>query len=113
MRTSEERVEELHRRMGKMRQDRSRSQYRRITAAVCAVCLALTILLALAIAGLPVRAADGDSGAATASMFADRPVLGYVVVSVIAFCLGTAATVFCFRLRRQTELENQTTDRNQ
>ena len=107
MRTSDERVEELHRRMGKMRQDRSRSQSRRINAAVCAVCLVLTILLALAIAGLPVRTADGDSGAATASMFADRSVLAYVVVSVIAFCLGAAATVFCFRLRRQTEPEEQ------
>ena len=86
MRTSEERIRELHRRMNTLEEaDRRRR---------CRV-----------IARLPVQAAPAGIGGAAASIFAEQSVLGYVVIALLAFCLGSLVTIFCFRLKKHLEKE--------
>ena len=110
MRTSEERVRELHRRMGVMEREKGRRRVMLMSAAACTACLAVTVVLALVIASLPVQAPGGINGSAAASIFADNASLGYMVVAQLAFCLGALVTVFCFRIRMHME-ESQDHDR--
>ena len=110
MRTSEERIRELHRRMAVMEQEKSRRVYRLKAVAVCTACAVITLLLAFLISQIPVRIPEGGSGGMTASIFAGNEVLGYIVVSFLAFCLGTLATILCFRLKRGDEEKKEKRD---
>ena len=110
MRTSEERVQELHRRMNAMEKAKSRRRYQLMCAAACTACLAITIAMALVIASLPIQSPGEITGSAAASIFADQASLGYVVVALLAFCLGALVTVFCFRIKKHMK-ENQDDDR--
>ena len=110
MRTSEERVRELHRRMETMEREKSRRRVRLMCAAACTACLAITVAMALVIASLPMQSPVEITGSAAASIFADHASLGYVVVALLAFCLGVLVTVFCFRMKKHWK-ENQDDDR--
>ena len=99
MRTSEERVQELHRRMEDLQWSRRHRQYVIASIMACAACLVIAIILAISVAGLPAGNPIADSGNYTASIFTDYSALGYVVVALVAFCLGALVTIFCFRLR--------------
>ena len=109
MRTSEERVRELHLRMDRMTRKESHRRYLLRCGAVCAACLAAAILLALFISRLPIQSGGADTEYYTASIFADHGALGYVVTVFLAFCLGALVTVFCYRLKQRSEEENRET----
>ena len=99
MRTCDERVEALHLRMHARRREKAAHRTRRITAAAYAVSTAAAVLLALLIAGAPVRHADAAFAGVSASIFADHAWLGYIVTALLAFCLGALVTALCARLR--------------
>ncbi len=99
MRTSEERVKELHRRMEDRQWTRRHRQYVIGSVTACAACLMITIILAFSVAGMPAGSPIAGSDSYTASIFTNYSALGYVVVALVAFCLGALVTVFCFRLR--------------
>ena len=109
MRTSEERVQEMHRRMGALETAKTR-RYRLVSAVSCAACFALTIGLALVMSRLHTETPGGVPGSAAASIFTGREALGYVVIAILAFCLGALVTILCFRVRKHTE-ENRNDDR--
>ena len=112
MRTSEERVQELHKRMSAMKQAKTDRRYALTCAGAGAVCLALLTFLAVRISGLPVQEPGRMPGIASASIFADRGALGYVVIALLAFCVGVLLTVFCFRLKKHMNEEDRHDDRN-
>ena len=103
MRTSEERVRELHRRMDAMEQQKDRRGYLIRCTAMTAACLAVAVVFALMIAHAPIQVPDMETGGAAASIFTGNEVLGYIVVALLAFLLGALVTVFCFRLKRHRE----------
>ncbi len=111
MRTSEERVRELHRRMEAMEKAKSRRRVQLMCAAACTACLAITVAMALVIASLPIRLPGEITGSAAAGIFADHASLGYVVVALLAFCLGALVTVFCFRMKKHRK-EDRDNDRS-
>ena len=111
MRTSEERVRELHHRMRDMEKTRNRRRYRMACAAACTACLAITVLMALVISRIPVHTTDAVAGGITASIFTDHASLGYVLVAAVALCLGVLVTVFCFRLKRHMDDKEKSDDR--
>ena len=102
MRTSEERIEELHLRMDALKQAKAVRRYRLARAAACTAALAVTVLVALGVSLLPVQVNDPVSGSVTASVFAGNTALGYIVTALVALCLGALVTVFCFRLKQRT-----------
>ena len=107
MRTPEERVEELHRRMDALKRAKARRKYMAACATACAACLVLAVALALAVSQLPVKNTGAVNGGVTASAFADHAAPSYVLVAVVALCLGVLATAFCFRLKRRMDEEKR------
>ncbi len=99
--TNEERLAALHARASELEKERRAKRVRVLqTAGVC-LCLAAVIALAALMPGLtasitPEAAADSMR----ASIFAGSRALGYIVIAVVAFLLGAAVTVFCFRLKK-------------
>ena len=113
MRTNEERIERLHARVEELNQQK-RTRHVRVLQSVCAAaCFAAVILLAVCmpqIAPAQVDPAAGSPGDMHASMFAAGGALGYVMIAVVAFLLGIAVTVFCFRLKRWQKEKEQEED---
>ena len=103
MRTSEERVQELHERMGVMKTRKRQRKYMLQCTAAGAACLVLMTLLGILFAGASVQNIPGNHSGISASIFADHMVLGYIVIAILAFCLGVTFTIFCYRLRRHME----------
>lgn len=101
MRTSEERVEELHRRMDALKQAKALRKYHLTCATACAAALIVTVLMALGVSHLPIRVNNPVSGSIAASVFAGHETVGYVVVALVALCLGVLVTIFCFRMKRR------------
>lgn len=106
MRTSEERVAELHRLMDQRKKEKSLRKYRLQSTAACAACLAITVVMALVIAQTPFQNPDAGSHGVSASIFANHALLGYVVVGLLAFFLGALVAIFCSRMRKHMEDED-------
>lgn len=107
MRTSEEKIAELHRRMDELHRSRIHRRYLLICSAAYAGCLVVLGVLATGVSKIPVQAGIMMSGGVTASIFGNLEALGYVVVMLLALCLGVIATIFCFRLKRYMEKEER------
>ena len=103
MRTSEERIEELHRRMKKRENDKNNRSFMLKSGAVCAAGLAITVAMAFVISKAPGFDSDADMTGIPGSIIAAHAALGYVAIGLLAFCLGVSVTVFCFRLRKHSE----------
>ncbi len=111
MRTSEERIEELHRRM-KLRRKTNARRDRLTGAAAVAACLALALLIAVGVSRGAVQAPAVNADSVAASIFAEHGTLGFVLVALTAFCLGALVTVLCCRLKAHRKEEEQDNDRN-
>ena len=101
MRTYEERVNELHLRMNALEHKKTVRNVRLISTAAYSACALIAALLAVMISGVQIQAPGGFGGGAAASIFADHTALGYVVVAILAFCLGTLVTILCHRMKKQ------------
>ena len=110
MRTNEERVEELHRRMAALRQEKARRRYRLTCAGACAAGIAAAVLLALGIGQIPPTSSGTVSGGAAGSFFAGSEALTYIAIAVIAFGLGVLVTLFCLRVKRPMKEEERHDD---
>ena len=105
MRTNEERIEALHRRTSKLQTERkSRISYVSSVAGA-ATSLALVIALAIFMSSFVGNISVSTDAGMRASIFADSPFLGYVIVGLVAFILGISFTIFCFRLKRWNDEE--------
>ena len=113
MRTSEERVEELHHRMNTIKQTRAHRRYMMTCAAAAFVCLVIVISVALIVSRLPVQSETALAGSMSASIFAGHEALGYVIVAIVSLCLGVLVTVLCFRLKRRMDSEEKQNDRRE
>lgn len=100
MRTNEERIEAMHRRAEQLeRESRLKRRARVIGSAVMAAGFAAVIMLAVRMPGVAdVLNTEGSGGSMSGSIFAASGNLGYVVIGVIAFLLGSALTLFSMRL---------------
>ncbi|MBQ9815534.1 MAG: hypothetical protein IJM53_07585 [Lachnospiraceae bacterium] len=103
MRTSEERVKELHYRMDIKKRSKALRRYMLQCAAACAFCAAVIIIIIIAVSKTPIQYQITGNSGASASIFAGNAVLGYVIIALVAFCLGALVTVFCYRMRKHLE----------
>ena len=101
MRTNEERIAALHARAAELEQEKREQRVRILQAVSVTVCFAAVILLALLMPGFSQTFGPGNSqGSMRASIFSESSALGYVVIGILAFLLGAAVTIFCFRLKK-------------
>ena len=109
MRTSEERITELHRRMRVLAGEK---QLFFSFTGVFAVCLIAVILFAVGISHLQmVVAFETISASFSASIFSNHAALKYIVVGIVALCLGILITLFCSRVKHNIEKEEESNDR--
>ena len=101
MRTGEERINAMHRRAGELRIEKRHRRVRVIQAASAVCCCAAVLVLAVL---MPRIAGTMDAGVLpqgmNGSLFANSPVLSYVVIAVIAFMLGITVTAICYQLKK-------------
>lgn len=104
MRTDEERADLVRRRTAELRR-RRRDRARRAVDALCAAgCLALVACLGAWMPGqLEGGGVEVAHASGAASLVASGSALGYILVGLASFLLGSGVTVLAFRLRRRDE----------
>ncbi len=108
MRTNEERIAAMHQRAGELEREARTRKARIYGAAGLTASLAAVILLAVLIPGLIQSiSTDTISNTMMASIFTSSTSLGYIIVAILAFLLGAAVTIFCFRLRKWKDEERE------
>lgn len=106
MRTDEERINRMHARAAQLNRQKRTNKVKLMQAAGAVVSFAAVIMLAIFVPqseDLDSGSQTGQTGGMHASIFGDSAALGYIVVAIIAFLLGIAVTIFCFRLRKWQE----------
>lgn len=109
MRTSDERIAELHKRMDTLKKEKDLRVFRIWSTVAVAAAFVLAIGLAVLIAKLPFKMPETEMDGAAASIFAENEALGIIVAAILAFTLGVMVTVLCFRLKKHQE-EKQNND---
>ena len=114
MRSNEERIAEVKRRI--VEKERQKRRQRRQIAAVSGVaaCLAVIVGASFAMPGIVGQIEPGiSSGFETAAtILGGSTALGYMVIGLLAFILGVCVTALCFRIRQlnkeeQTEMKKE------
>ena len=102
MRSHEERVAAVKRRVAEAEQEKRLRRSRIATVCSVAACLILIVGLSVMIPGIMSGMVEVDyaGGGTAASIFGDSAVIGYIVIGLIAFLLGVCVTILCFRVRK-------------
>ena len=110
MRSSKERISELHNKAKRMARERGMRRLRAACAGMAAVCIALTVAVGYAVSKAVLRTpAEAIRQSLMASIFVRSGAAGYIFVAVLAFALGALFTIFCVHLKRllsEKEREN-------
>jgi len=86
--------------MDGMKRQKALRKYRLQSAAICAACLILTVAMAFVISGVKLQDTSDGIASPAASIFANNSTLGYIVIALLAFCVGTLVTILCYRLKQ-------------
>lgn len=111
MRTSEERMDLIFRRTEEIQKEQRRRKQRWIEVAGVAACLVLVTVLCISMPGLMAHTVPGtvthNSGAA--SLIASQSQLGYIIVGIFSFFLGSITTVLLYRIKEhgQKDMEKR------
>ena len=104
MHTNEERVTEMHRRAEQMKKHKDDIRAGIYNAAVVLTGMAAVIVVAVILAGKePAVMAAAKENQLQGSLLAGSNVTGFILVGIIAFLLGAAVTIFCFRYKKWRE----------
>lgn len=107
MRTDSERISAMHQRAADIKIEKRQRTIRIIQTSAVLCCLTLVIVAAAFMPGLTSSFVDGSAAGSqsmSGSIFANSAVLAYIVIAILAFVLGVAVTIFCYRLKKyQTE----------
>ncbi|MBE6045397.1 MAG: hypothetical protein E7221_01705 [Clostridiales bacterium] len=105
MRTNEERIAAMHARANELNREERVRKVRIMQSAGAAIAVAATIMLAVFLPKINEFEPDTvvGSGDMHASILNDSGSTGYVVIAIIAFLFGVAATMFCYRVREWQE----------
>ena len=110
MRTSDQRVEELHLRMNERRRTKLR-RTRIVSVLILCLCLGVSTAFSVWVAGVPRRSGDTADNLSAASIISNNAVGGYAAVALLAFGLGVLATILCQRLKKRRDEEGRPNDR--
>lgn len=107
MRTNDERIAAMHTRAAEIRREKNKRRNTIIGAASVFACFIVVIAMGFAFPRFATgRLPGSDMDGMNASIFSGSDALGYIVIGILAFLLGAAVTVFCMRLRRLGELND-------
>ncbi len=103
MLSQRERIEEIHRRSAERSKKQRRMRAAMLGTVSVGVSLAMIIALAFWIPGIVEREMTGEALDYSGSMFTDSPVLGFIIIGILAFILGILVTLLCHYLHRRVE----------
>ena len=108
MRTNEERIAAMHARANELNREQHVRKVRILQSVGAAVAVVATIMLAVFLPKINDFESDSvvGSGDMHASILSGSDTFGYVVIAIIAFLFGVAATMFCYRVREWQERKN-------
>ena len=111
MRTDVERLEAMHRRAEEITAEnfnkKKKIYYIAASLAAIAAIIALAIYMPTLNEGIK-EVSDGTG--MSASMFTDSSALSYIVIGIVAFLLGVAVTIFCYRvgkMQKETDKDSK------
>ena len=94
----------MHARANELNREQRERKIRIMQSVGAAVAVAATIMLAVF---LPkINDFESDSVVGSGDILSDSGTFGYVVIAIIAFLFGVAATMFCYRVREWQERKN-------
>lgn len=114
MRSNEERVTAVRRRVAQIERQKRHRKNRIIALAAMAACLVVIVGASFALPGISEKMIIGGyAGYETAaSIFSDSAAVGYIIIGLLAFVLGVCVTVLCFKLRKFRKKDEETEDGN-
>ena len=109
MRSHEERIAEVRRRITEKERQKRRKQRRIVAISCIAACLAVIVGVSFVMPGIVGQITPGTSSGfeTAATILGGGTALGYMVIGLLAFILGVCVTILCFRIR-QLNKEEQT-----
>ena len=108
MRTNEARIAAMHMRAAEIDRTNRKRKVDIITGVSFAVCLIFVIGLAFKMPDLMgITLENTISEGMSASIFSGNGPISYIFVSIIAFLLGAAVTVFCYRIKKLNGLSDE------
>ena len=108
MRSNAERVAAVKQRIAEKEREKRRRRERLIAVSASAISLIFIVGMSLCMPSFAEKASSADhvNFGTTASIFSDNGALRYLVIGILAFCLGVSATVLSYRVH-QREQERQ------
>lgn len=115
MRSNEERVAEVKRRIAEKERQKKLRRSRIAAVSAVAACLVLILVLSLFMPGIAGQLRPGGYSdyEMVASMFGENGALGYIIIGLLAFLLGVCVTILCFRIRLLNREEQSMEDKKE
>ena len=115
MRSDEERVVEVKRRIAEKERKKKLRRSRIAAVSAVAACLVLIVVLSLFMPGIAGQLRPGGYSdyEMVASMFGENGALGYIIIGLLAFFLGVCVTILCFRIRLLNREEQSMEDKKE
>ena len=115
MRSNEERVAEVKRRIAEKERQKKLRRSRIAAVSAMAACLVLILVLSLFMPGIAGQLRPGGYSdyEMVASMFGENGALGYIIIGLLAFLLGVCVTILCFRIRLLNREEQSMEDKKE
>lgn len=115
MRSNEERVVEVKRRIAEKERKKKLRRSRIAAVSAVAACLVLIVVLSLFMPGIAGQLRPGGYSdyEMVASMFGENGALGYIIIGLLAFFLGVCVTILCFRIRLLNREEQSVEDKKE
>ncbi len=108
MRTSEERIAAMHLRAAEIKKEKDRKNANILSSVAVVTGLAAVIVMGILMPGLTDKVVvSGVYDGYSASIFAGSGAIGFIVVGILSFLLGAAVTIFCFKLRKLSNLNKK------
>ena len=112
MRSNEERVAAVKRRVEQIEGQKRQRRNRLLALSPTVVCLAVIVGVSFAMPGISEKLAAGNytEYETAASFFGGSAAAGYIIIGLLAFALGVCVTVLCFKLKAFREKDEETGD---
>ena len=100
MRSHEERIAEVRRRITEKERQKKRKQRRIVAISCIAACLAVIVGVSFVMPGIVGQITPGTSSGfeTAATILGGGTALGYMVIGLLSFLLGVCVTILCFRV---------------
>ncbi len=108
MRTAEERIKAMHSRAAEIKKEKDQRNAKILSSATVIAGLAAVILLGILMPGLTENLTISEGyGGYSASIFSESNAISFIVIGILSFILGVCVTVFCYRLRKLSTLNDK------